>query len=269
MTEADYATHLQATGVEVLFHRNRYWRKTSHGFYEPIHWLARLKLAQATAPTPLCWGFRAVLSKEDAHLANGSLPIHLLTDLQNYKLQSLSASRRKNVRKCYRRSTVIRLRNSGLLKEQGYAVFSSASERTAHEPLLSKEHYLSKLPSCQGNTQLVLAGLIEGKLGGYVIGYAVDGVAYIHDVRIASEAFSSCVGIGLIFEFIQICRHSQQIYEISYGLHSREDKSLCSFKAGMGFSVKYVPTVVQINLLAARLIQWRYPDKYYRLTGYA
>lgn len=267
MTEAEYARYLASKGVTILTHQGRHWRQTQVGFYEPVHWLARLSPAEATPPATLCWGLRAALKKEDARFANGSLPVHLLTDVQNYDMKCLSSNRRNHLRRCYKRTEIISPTDDSLFQAQGYEVFLSASKRTAYEKMISKDEYLETLPPFDDRRHIVLAGLVNGKLGAYITGYAVDGTAYIDEVRIATEAFSSYAGIGLVYEFVQRCRRSEQIREIVYGLHSREDKALCVFKKGMGFPAQQVPTRVKIAAIARSLIQWRYPHKYYRLTG--
>jgi hypothetical protein len=267
MTEEELATYYRSVGIQVICHHDRYWRKTALGFYEPLHWMARLSARQAlTSPTLFCWGFRATLSAEATSVANGSLPAHLLTNIQGYDLQSLGSNRRNQLRRCYKRSQIAQITDLQLLQEQGYEVRFSASKRTSYEKPLSKEAYLASL-SADKPGQLVLVGLIDGKLGGYLTGYAVSGSAYIDEVRIATEAFSSYVGIGLVFEFVQACRRSKDIHEIVYGLHSQEDSALCVFKEGMGFPVKQIPSRVEMNPFVGKFIKSRHPNKYYRLTG--
>ncbi len=268
ITETDLANWHRSIGTKVIYHRDRYWRETAFGFWEPLHWIARLTAVQATRPSILCWGFRAALCEDDAAAATGSLPVHVLTDVANYDLQSLGSNRRNHLRRCYKRSQIVQLTGIELLQNQGYEVFVSSSKRTAYAKLMSKEEYLTNLPADMNpKYQLVIAGLIDGKLGGYVRGFAVGKTAYINDVKIATEAYSSYIGIGLAFEFVQVCRRSGKIDEVVYGLHSREDSALCVFKEGMGFPPQHIPSRVEINPLAGKLIEWRYPDKYYRLTG--
>lgn len=267
MTEEEFASWHRSTGTHVICHRGRYWRETAFGFYEPLHWMARLSAKHATRPALLCWGFRTALCKNDTAAANGSMPIQLLTNVHGYDFQSLGSNRRNHLRRCYKRARIIQLTDLALLQEQGYEVLLSSSKRTAYEKAPSKEDYLASLPAYTTLGWLVLAGLIDGKLGGYLSGYAVSGTAYIQDVRIATEAFSSYVGIGLVFEFVQACRRGD-IHEVVYGLHSREDSALCVFKEGMGFPVKHIPTKVEMNPIIRKFIRWQYPHKYYRLTGH-
>jgi hypothetical protein len=39
-----------------------------------------------------------------------------------------------------------------------------------------------------------------------------------------------------------------------------------AFKEDMGFPVKHIPALVQINPLVEKFIRWRYPLQYYYLT---
>ena len=88
---------------------------------------------------------------------------------------------------------------------------------------------------------LVLVGIIDGELGGYVSGYAVDKTAYIMSVFVKTKVLPTNIITGLVFDFVQVCRRSGKIGEIVYGLHSREAFSLCKYKEGLGFPVKFIP----------------------------
>lgn len=265
MPERAWAELLRQEGARVISHRGRYWEEVPRGFYQPVHWLARLNVEEATRPRALLWGFRAALNESEA---NGSVPVYLLSDVQGYDMQSFSSNRRNHLRRCRKRVELVQLSGPALLEAQGHAVVASALERTEHETLPSKEAYIKSVTKRPFDEyRLVLAGLIEGKLGGYLDGYAVDGTAYIEQVYIATSALSTYLGTGLVYDFVQACRRSGEIREVVYGLHSREDEALGVFKEGMGFSVVQVPAKVQVQPLVARMLRWRYPHKYYRLTG--
>lgn len=269
ITEEELAHWYREQGTHVIYHQGRYWKQTVLGFYEPLHWMARLNAQQATCPTQFCWGFRAVLCEADAAFANGSIPIYSLSNLETYDLQSLTSKRRNQLRKCRKQVKIVPLTESALLQEQGYEVVFSALTRTAYTKPPSKADYLAKLADYVApERRLILAGLIGDQLGGYITGYAVSEIAYIEDLIVATEALSTDIGSGLQFEFAQICRRSGTIRELVHGLHSREDRGLCFFKEGMGFQVNHIPAKVQVNPIIEKVIHWRYPHKYYRLTGH-
>lgn len=268
MTEEECARWYRERGTHVIFHQGRYWKETSKGFYQPLHWLARLRAEEATSPTKLCWGFQTTLSSEGARVANGSMPVHILPNLESYDFESLSPTRRTQLRKCGKLVKIVELIDSTLLQEQGYEVIVSAMTRTTDKTPPSKEKYLTQLVNyVTPGRRLVIAGLIGDKLSGYVTGYAVNGTAYIENILIATDALSTHISKGLIFEFSQICRRSQAICELVNGLHTPENQKLCVFKERMGFQVKHIPAKVQMNRIMRYFIRWQCPHKYYRLTG--
>ncbi|WP_414571153.1 GNAT family N-acetyltransferase [Nostoc sp. CCY 9925] len=268
MTEEECADWYRKRGTHVIRHRDRYWKETIRGFYQPLHWLARLSVQEANSPTPLSWGFQTTLSEVDAIAANASMPIHWLPNLENYDFQSMTSNRRNQLRKCYKRVNIVHLDKPTLLQQQGYEVFMSALKRTAYRQIPAKKDYLRGLAGrTNPERRLILAGVNGEQLLGYITGHAVNSTAYIDEVIIASEALSTNIGTGLLFEFAQVCRRSGLIRELVNGLHSREDENLCVFKEGMGFQVKHIPAKVQMNPIIEQFIQWRYPHKYYRLVG--
>lgn len=267
MTEAELADWYRQQGKIVLCHNDRYWEAIFPGFYQPIHWLARLKTEQATSPTILGWGFRTTLHDADAASANGTMPIHLLSDVEGYTLKRFSSNRRRHLRKCHEQVQIVELVDPTPLQEQGYEVVLSATQRTQYLQAPSRKDYLATLSNyIDPSHRLVLAGFINGKLGGYLAGYAVDQTAYFENLYIATEVLTTNINFGLVYEFVQACRRSN-IFEVVNGLHSPEDQPLCVFKESIGFPVQQIPSKVWIHPIAESLIRWKYPYKYYRLTG--
>jgi hypothetical protein len=269
MTEAEMASWRRQQGFHIISHSGRYWERIRPGFYQPIHLLARLSADQATKPTQLCWGFRAALGETDIAVANGSIPVHLLSDLDSYDMQNFSSNRRHNLRRCQKRVKIVELTSTEILEQQGFEVVLSAAKRTQYLEAPSKQEYLNSLPNyIDPKHRLVLAGMIGNQLGGYISGYAVDGTAYFENLYVATEVLTTNINSGLVYEFIQICRRSGNIREVVNGLHSREDQALCTYKDGIGFPVKHIPAQVFLNSIIGSYIQWRHPHVYYRLTGH-
>lgn len=269
MTEAECANWLRERGFRIIQHQGRYWKETVPGFYQSVHWMAQLSAQEATSPTLLSWGFQTTLCEADAKAANGSLPLHLLPNIEDYDLHSLSSNRRNHLRKFLNKVKVMELISPSVLQKQGYQVIVSALTRTGYGKLPSSEQYLAGIEKYVATgRRIILAGFIGDKLGGYLSGYVVNDIGYMEDLIIGTEALSSSFGDGLRFEFVQLCRRSGKIRQIVSGLHAREDAKLCSFKEGGGFSVKHIPAKVQMNPVVEKFIRWRYPHKYYRLTGH-
>jgi hypothetical protein len=191
-----------------------------------------------------------------------------LQSLKDYDFNSLSSNRRTKIRKCQRLVRLVQLTGPELLLEQGYEVVTDALSRTQHKALPSREDYAATVKKYfQGGHWCVVAGLIDGRLGGYADGYAVDGIAYGCSAYYATWALPTNISTGLVFEFAQICRRLETIHMLVNGLHAREHAQLSQFKDDMGFVVEHIPIKWEMNALVRSLIRWRRPHAYYRLTG--
>jgi hypothetical protein len=269
LTEKELAERRRAEGVRVLEHAGHYWEQIgAPGFFQPVHLLARLTPEEATRPTPFSWGYRAALTPEAVGAANGMVPIVRIEDLAGYDFDSLSSNRRNKLRKCQRLVQIVQLTGPGLLLEQGYEVVVDALSRTRHKSIPSPEQYVTTVKRYfQGGHWCILAGLIDGKLGGFVDGYVVEGVAYGLSAYYATWALPTNISTGLIFEFMQILRRLQCVHTAVVGLHAPEVPQLSKFKDDMGIIVENVPIKWHMNMLARSFIRWRRPHAYYRLTG--
>jgi hypothetical protein len=268
VSEAEWARHLRSRGRRVVLHRGRFWRQLYPGFYRPVHDMARLSAHEATRPALACWGFQARLTDADTHRANAAIPTHLVTDLDGFDEASLPKTRRHALRKARERARMVELTGPALLREQGYDVLVSAQERTGYGRLPSREAYLASLDHPPGPAAgVVLAGLVDGRLGGYLTGHAVDGTAYAVTSVVATWALRSNLATGLHYEFLHACRRAKTIREIVDGLHARENEGLCRNKEMLGVPLVGVPARVSMAPGTAALIRRRDPHKYYRLTG--
>ncbi|RKH07576.1 hypothetical protein D7V97_21210 [Corallococcus sp. CA053C] len=269
LTEREFANRRREEGALVITHRGRSWEQTgAPGYFQPVHLLARLTAHEATSPSALCWGFRAALTPEAADAATGTLPVVRLRDLEGYDASHLSSNRRSKLRKCQRAVRIVQLTGPALLLEQGYGVVRDALTRTRHKRPPTQEAYFRDVRKYFINDHwCVLAGLIDGKLGGYLDGYVVDGVAYGSSAYYATWALPTNISTGLSFEFAQVCRRLQGVRTLVGGLHAPEASQLGQFKDDLGFIVEPVPMHWGMNPLARALIRWRRPHAYDRLTG--
>jgi hypothetical protein len=266
LTEAGLARWRQKEGDRIVRHRGRYWLEPWRGFYIPVHLMARLTAEEATRPAALSWGFRAALAETELTHSNGSIPIYLLNDLENYD-QRTSATFRRHVRQSLKQVRFVEVTGPALLREQGWRVAMSSMQRVGGT-FKTKEEYEANLDAyvCP-ERRLILAGLVDSRLAGYIVCQAVDESAYVEFAYHDAELMSTNVGAGLLHEFIQICRRSLGIRQIIHGLHTPEKQGLEQFKISAGFSIARVPAKVEINPIAAALMKRRMPYPYYRLTG--
>lgn len=267
MNVAELAAMRSAEGEAIVWRDGCHWRSSYPGFYQPIHLLARMRAADARPPARMCWGFRAALRDEDSHLANASLPVHLLTDLEHFDEERLSRNRRSDLRRCLRQVELRRLTSPGLLLEQGHEVFMSALRRLGHWRALTAPEYRARAKRRLGHgRRLIVVGLIGGILRGYLDAFAVDGVLHLEEIFVASDALRTGIGTGL---YVQTFREAagSGIRVACNGLHRPEDPNLCHFKEGLGFNVVQLPARAMIPAPIRAYLRARRPATWYRLAG--
>jgi hypothetical protein len=196
------------------------------------------------------------------------MPVHLLTDVENYDIKALDSKKRNKLRNCTKKVKLIELRQPDLIRQQGYQVYRSAQQRTGYGRKMVPNEFKNTVEHFFGlKRKLVLGGMVDGKLGGYVFAYAVGGTAYIDAVSLDSDALSTNIGTCLVFNVVQACRRAGCIREVVYGQDTPEDRSLTEYKLSMGFPVVHVPARVWLAPVLKTLVRIRRPHAYYRLTG--
>ena len=263
ISEQDEASRLRRQGVRVVRHRGRYWQALRPGFYQPIHLLAEMTSDEATCPKLSSWGFRAALSEAARGQADGSINLHILSNLEDYPAQ-LSSNRRYQLRKCQKRAKIVEITDRAFLRTHGYNVVSASLGRTRHMQVPSQADFEKSLDQSDGT--LFLAGFIGDELCGYSTNSAVDGVAYCGSLFSTNEGLKAFIVAGLYAAFVDICQRSG-IRKIVHGLHAREDENLCVFKNSMRFPMCKIPARVSINPIASQALRWLKPHVHYRLTG--
>jgi hypothetical protein len=268
VNEAEFAEHLGRTGQRVVQHEGRYWHQTSPGFYRPVHPLARLSAREATRPTLACWGFQACLTRADEHLANPQVPFYLVSDLDSFDETRMTQDRRRRLRRARRLAQMVELTGPAMLREQGYAVLQSARERTGYGALPTVLRYQASLDRIGQRAEgIVLAAVVDGRLGGYATGCAVGATACARALVVATWALKTHISAGLTYEFIYACRRTGGIREMVHGLHARENEGLCRNKELVGLPLQRVPARTVMPPGVGALMRRRNPHKYYRLTG--
>lgn len=268
MTQADLAAMRADEGMTVVRRGDRYWSAIFPGFYQPVHLLARLRAEDVQRPAKFCWGYRAALEESDAQRANGSMPVHLLAGVERFDERMMARLRRRDLRKCRGNVELIRLQDPSLIREQGYRVFRSAQDRVRYWPEMTNLQYRQRANlRVQDARRLFVAGLVDGKLGGYMESFAVDGVLYTHELIVATDAMHTGIGTGLYVETIEIAMRAGTVRDVCLGLDTPERPGLTEFKESLGFPVVHVPARSAIPAPISAYIRARRPAAYYRLTG--
>ena len=268
MTEAEMASMRLEAGDTVVFRNGRYWRASFPGFYQPVHLLQGVRTAELRRPTGLCWGYRAALDVEAAHLANGSIPVFLMTDVQHFAESSLNRNRKGDLRKCRREVEIGRLKDRSILFEQGYSVYMSSMRRLAYRrPCSEKDFQATMRRRALDERRLIVAGLIDGRLGGYMESYAVGSVLYADELIVSTDAMRTGIGTGLYVETIKIGARSPSVDVVCVGFETPERPGLSVMKEGLGFRVVHVPARVAMPGPIEAMIKIVRPAAHYRLRG--
>jgi Acetyltransferase (GNAT) domain len=267
LSETELTAWRRDRGERVVERKGRHWRMSRPGFWEPVHWLARIPAAEARRPTP-CLGFRAVIRDEDSAAATGALSAHVLAPVGDWGPHRLSRNRRYRLGKASRAVELVELTGPALLAEQGHDVAVSSLTRTGAAAVPSREAYVAGLARDDVGERLTfLAGLVDGRLAGYLGGWAVDGTAYFQRLHIRTEALATQVGTALVFAFVEACQRGGDVREVVNGLHSPEDETLTAYKERIGFPVRRFPARVWFVPGALPALRRLRPHVAYRLTG--
>lgn len=265
---SDVAEDYRAAGRRVIEAHGTQWVEIRPGFYEPPHRMLRLSIAQAKRPTPLCWGYRIALNPEDSDHANGFIPMHLLENFEHYDETVLPAKRRRQLVKSRSQIRLVWLPEPGPLVDQGHEIVRSFYQRVGLRKLPSLERFQTSIrEQYQRGSRETIAAMVGETMAGFITFSAIGSTAYLHSVCIASEYLPLNIGTALAYEVVQVCRRTEGIREISYGLEFPADPNLGRFKENMGFLVKRIPIRHEIPSIMLTLLHRFSPHRYYRLVG--
>lgn len=256
-----------ARGQSVVEHRGRYWWQSRPGFFQPVHHMARFRLAEATRPRPWCLGFRAMLAEEEGR-ANGALAIHRLSEPRSYDIGRLSPPRRQQIRRALRDFDVVALDAPDILLDQGYALGQEARARNAEihlpEPAAFRREVETYLDPPRG---LILAAVRGDRLLGFTLTFAVGRTAYNDSVYVGEEGLAKKVPVCLFHAFASLVARAPGVDELMHGFHIRENGGLNEFKRRVGLEIVRLPARVWLFPGLDHLLRTYRPDKYYQVTG--
>lgn len=267
-SEVEYAWWLRSQGQQVKEHRGRYWKKR-FGFFEPVHWMAELFEDEIGRPCKKCWGYRAALKKESAHIANGSVPLHLHRNVPDYGAHLLCKTRRWDLRKCLKFIEIKPISDPKVLYEDGFEIFKKNFERTHYGKRLSKNKFCQEAKNYFDFPFIsVLGGFIDKELVAYLVTLIVEDTAYLDTIIMNDQArlLQACTGLQFAMMKHLGSKHPG-IGQVVDGLHARENSLLCKYKEKWGFHVSKIPSFYWFFPGIGPVIKKAWPHKYYRLTG--
>jgi hypothetical protein len=269
MSEEELADQRASLGSRVRAAHGRFWVELQRGFYEPVHQLARLGPEEARRPG-VCWGYRCALDDEGAGLADGSVPVHVLSGLSDFGWHRLPNDSRRYLRKFPRLGiSLVRVTDAALLEEQGYRVMLDWRKRVGvTDAPPGREEYLRQMRiRVSGPGWMTLAGLDRDRVLGYMSVWLVGATAYLQDSKVATDALPSRLGTALDHEALLALKRTGVATEVCAGLHTPELPQLTEYKVRHGFDVVHLPAVARMPRPIASLLRRFRPGVFYRLTG--
>lgn len=269
MGEADLARWLVAGGATIAERKGRLWQRIVPGFYQPLHFLARLKAAEIACPGLWCWGHRAVLSDADVGQANAMLPIYVVPELATYDSRRLDGRRRNAINKAARTVDLVVLDRPDILLRQGRGIVHEAAARNRRNRSVADRRFSAWIEA--GFSQpgpVFLAMLMGGTLVGFSVGFAIEGIAYYHQHFIGDAARSLNLDRFSFHATALMAQRTAGIHTVVNGLHVPESEGLTDFKASQGLVVAGYPSRALIQPWIGQLLRHYRPCQYYRLTGY-
>lgn len=269
-TESELAAWLARHGTAVVYNHGRYWMASHGGFYQPVHWMARLQPDEVQKPTAWCWGYRATLEDAAVASANAALPVHFFDRLAGFDAGCLSKNKRNTLRTCQNNVEIRPVKDLEILADQGYSLFLSSFDRTGYGRQKSRAAYRREMARYfDAGFVSVLGGFLGGRLGGYLISFCVGKTAYLDTLVVGTAERPYQIGTGLKYAFIKYwADRGGPVTEIIDGLHARENLGLCRYKEKMGFKIVRVPSRVWFMPGAEKILRMRWPHKHYRITGW-
>ncbi len=251
-TEKEYANWLRSMNKPIVEKNGQYWLKVKKGFYQTTHLFSKNDLEQIQFPNLATWGIRSALSIKDQDKANINYHLHMITGekLENFSIDDLSSNRRSQIRRSFKKCDFVELLDKDVLYNEGFDLYKTSSDRIGRMNTQSKETYLPKCGNYINdgkNNHLVLAGFVDGRLGGYIEIVAVNGIAYLESANFHTFALPSYLSIGLHYHMIKICQKSPGIHTLVHGQVSHMKDSLRVYKKSLTFDEVQIPAFFKIT----------------------
>lgn len=277
VTEAQFSLLRRPDAVE---YKGRFWRPAdaSKGLiFIPVNPLAVIKPEEAGFPVAASLGYRATV---DGIEPNAVSYLHIMRDLESFSIDKIpNKYMRRDLRAVIRDPNVSVFRptpeNPGLLVEQGAQLHASSSAVQEYSPFgrHTRQAFEAGLETSGFNSGnlLILAGLVEGNLAGYVTGLAVDNTAIAEMLVVGDSYKSTNVGTRLMYAFIEACQRTEGIDQIYNWRVEPSKPGISQYKERLGFSATEVPATVVlrpgINSLFQFAVRKVRPEVYKRLYG--
>jgi hypothetical protein len=256
MTSEEYIERVLAIGYDVHLNDGVWWIKTFPFFYEPAIPYQALNRGESKPKIhKALFGYRYIVSNEKE--ANKYRSILLLNEerLRNFGMQSLSSSKRAQVRKGLRLTEIRKIETIEAVLDDMKDICISQAMRTGHgePPKYYIRHYeewrasLIKQFNIYKTEKESWGAFYRGSLIAFINIFQVDGTMMISNVSSHTDHLDKCPNDALLFTILDDCRNRQDCKKVSYGDWSLDRPSLNEFKQKYGFERVDLPMYAEYN----------------------
>ena len=248
MKEAILARHMREAGYDIHFNAGIWWRRVLPCFYKPVF---PLRAFAPSASRPL-WrkalaGFSHATPEREG--AKASWPIMILEKdrLRIFGMKSLNSSKRAQVRKGLRLSTIKKIDDIRDVVEEMKEISISQARRTGHGKPPDYYEERDKEWRAEIFRQFDVPGsevwgaFGDGRMIAYYYSSLIENTMFIRAAKSLTEYLHLCPNDALAFSFIERCQRSPDCEQVVYGDWSPGVPSLNKFKESYGYRKKEIP----------------------------
>ena len=201
MSEARLAERLARNGATMRYAHGRYWRRMKRGFYAPLHWLARMDPQEARRPRG-SWGFVAGLHARHAASANAAIPVHVLTNLADFRTADIPKDTRRAYRRIEERGIrIVHVTDDEVFRDQGYGVLQDWRERKGLRPVPREEFMADCEEWVEDEAWVVAAAMQEDELLGYASAWAVEHASFLRTYAFLKRTLHAGLRLSSVLNF--------------------------------------------------------------------
>jgi hypothetical protein len=256
------------TGCRFHFSDGVWWREVKPFFYLPANFMTCIAPQQAR---PKAWlalgGYYHMVPPGVA--GNGQIVTNEVPEPAVYRLESLKANKRREIRRALAFFRISRVENLADLLGDGFRVYLDWEQKTKNvRGKLSNPAAFSRWITSifHHPYKLILGAYAQEQLVAFLIADAVEGVANVSNTFSHSSFNSLTPRSALNYAYVKICGQQREIRKACDGLRSLKD-SLEHYKSELGFQHVSYPAFISLRRVLHPVVRWLMPSEYRRLMG--
>ena len=257
MSIDDYAELESTTGSKIVSYGNVWWRKTAALFYRPLLPFMIFDPEELRSKLPFHSIYQFGLS--DKKKANSYLNLVLYKRQEDYAIEHLSKSKRRNVKKANEEKVEVRqITDVSFLKQEGYFVFKSFISRSGYR--FSKERLESPYFErwCESimkmNTPVVLGVFHQNRLLSFEVSCLVGDTVILKSAINSIEAIEMHAPDVMMHHYRTRLAERTDIKQMFDGFLV-SDYGINRFKLGHDATITALPANITLSWLSLKIFK--------------